>query len=362
MKSIVIDYRWSNKTGIGRHVDYALPMILKSFSKIYLITNNKSLNGEFDKNDLKKIEILIIKSKLYSIKEQFEILSVLPKNYDVCWFPNYNAPIFIRKNKIIHIHDLAHIDSKKNIFKIIFSYLLIFLNIISSKHILTVSNASKKKIMNLYKYLKLDKKIKVIYPGVFDNDIRSVENINSDHKNIILSIGTVKKRKNFLTLVKAFKYLNNDKHFNLKHNLLLKIIGQKSDLSDIDFDALSYESENIKFLGSVSDEELNNIFAQTKLFIFPSLYEGFGMPPIEAMKRGIPTICSNIDVLKEVCDNASIYFESTDAKDLSIKIKKVIANKQLQESLIQKGISHSKKYTWKNYSKLLLDILNEKNQ
>ena len=315
MKSIVIDYRWSNKTGIGRHVDYALPIILKSFSKVYLISNSESLNGKFDKKDLEKIEIIIIKSKLYSINEQFEIPSVFPKNYDICWFPNYNAPIFIRKNKVIHIHDLAHIDSKKNIFKAIFSYFLILLNIITSKTILTVSNASKNKIMDFFKYLKLNNKIKVIYPGVFDNEINSTHDTSSDCKNIILSLGTVKKRKNFLTLVKAFQYLNNNQQINFKDNFVLNIIGEKSNLSDIDYEALSYKSENIKFLGKVSDKDLNRIFSQTKIFIFPSLYEGFGMPPIEAMKRQIPTICSNIDVLKEVCGSASIYFESTDERD-----------------------------------------------
>tara|TARA_Y100000590_G_scaffold461848_1_gene624425 strand:+ start:1590 stop:2681 length:1092 start_codon:yes stop_codon:yes gene_type:complete len=359
--TIVIDYRWSNKTGIGRHVDYALPKILTSFKKVYLISNNDTINIEANFEELKKIEIIKVKSKLYSLLEQIEIPKLFPKNYDVCWFPNYNAPILIRKNKIIHIHDLAHIDFKRNIFKMIFSYMLIVLNIITSKIVLTVSNTSKIKIIRYFSFLKLDKKIKVIYPGVLDRKNKSINNKNYENRKIILSIGTVKKRKNFLTLVEAFNdFVNkNNKGFHSNNDFVLNIIGQKSNLGDIDYKALSYESENIKFLGQVSDLEIKEIFSKTRLFIFPSLYEGFGMPPIEAMKNEIPTICSDIAVLKEVCSDASIYFESTNHKDLSDKIHQLICDDVLQKKLIKKGLEQSKKYTWKNYNNLLINIIRE---
>lgn len=347
-KTILIDYRWSKKTGIGRHVDNALPVLIKSFKKIYLLTN-QDIDDLYLKN-LKNVELIKINSKVYSLLEQFEIYFKRPRDYDVCWFPNYNAPIFL-KNKIIHIHDLAHVENfKRNFLKSLYSYFLILINIIFSKKILTVSEFSKKKILGFYPYLFIKNKVKVIYPGVFDNPVTSLSN---EREKIILSVGTIKKRKNFITLVKAFSKLTNDTFFR---DYKLMIVGQKSQLGDLDYEVLKYESEKIIFCGSLSDNELKNIFAKSELFVFPSLYEGFGIPPIEAMQNGIPVICSDIPVLKEVCKNAVAYFSPLEENELYKKMKFILKDEKIKKAMIENGLSFYKRYSWKNYNK---DLLNE---
>lgn len=108
----------------------------------------------------------------------------------------------------------------------------------------------------------------------------------------------------------------------------------------------------------VSDEELDNLYKNAGLFIFPSLCEGFGLPPLEAMKRGVPVVASNATCLPEVLGNAALYFNPLDINDIAEKIKKVLTDEDLRQTLIQKGFEQVKKYNWLKMAREIIEIYN----
>lgn len=348
---IIIDYRWSGKSGIGRHADFFLEYLLNTgvFKEIILLKSPQQKIKKEILDDI-RIDCIDIHSKLYSISEQFEIPLKIPKKEYLFWSPNYNAPILIIKNKFVHIHDLAHYEMT-GLIKKAYAFIFMLLNIITSKKILTVSEVTKNKLIQLFSLIKIDKKIEVIYPGVTPMKILD----SQSEKNIILSIGNIKKRKNFIVLVEAFTKLKSQ----MRNDLKLVIVGKKEGLNDIDHEALKYESNEIIFSGEISDIELQKFFSKTKLFVFPSIYEGFGIPPIEAMSMKIPVLASKIPVFEEVYGDGAWFFDSMSSDSLLKKMKIILNSKPKADELILKGLNQAKKYTWLNYSKQFIRILNE---
>jgi len=106
----------------------------------------------------------------------------------------------------------------------------------------------------------------------------------------------------------------------------------------------------------VSEQELDNLYKNASLFVFPSLYEGFGLPPLEAMKRGVPVVSSNASCLPEILGNAVLYFNPLNVDDIAEKIKNALTNRELREYLIQKGFEQVKKYSWQKMARETLEI------
>lgn len=106
----------------------------------------------------------------------------------------------------------------------------------------------------------------------------------------------------------------------------------------------------------VSDEELDNLYKNARLFIFPSLCEGFGLPPLEAMAKGVPVASSNATCLPEVLGDAALYFNPLDINDMADKIKKALTGEDLRKKLIQKGFEQIKKYNWQTTARETLKI------
>ena len=114
-----------------------------------------------------------------------------------------------------------------------------------------------------------------------------------------------------------------------------------------------------KIIGRVSDSELVTLYSKAKCFIFPSLYEGFGIPPIEAQACGCPCIVSNAASLPEVCADSAIYFDPYDVADITKKINYLLSNKLLQGNLSKKGLVNIKRFSWASSAKNLYQIIDE---
>jgi len=180
--------------------------------------------------------------------------------------------------------------------------------------------------------------MKVIYPFIDDKFLDKSNNKNQYNKIVtgdyILFIGNRKKHKNLSQLIYAFNSIK-DSFPNLK-----LVIAGKKDRKEDDVNILR-EKLNIKDrlveIISPSDEEILCLYKYAKTFILPSLYEGFGLPPLEAMAHGIPVIVSNIPVLKEICGNAAYFVDPYSSESIAQGIYKVLYNDNLRESLIEKG-------------------------
>jgi glycosyltransferase involved in cell wall biosynthesis len=207
--------------------------------------------------------------------------------------------------------------------------------------ILTISDFTKNEFIRL-----TGPSVQPIYPihlGV-SKDWFGIPRQESSHQSpYILFVGNVKPHKNLRLLVKAFKLISN----KIPHNLI--IVGKKDGFisgdEQVKKDSLEL-GQRIIFSGYIDDQNLKQYVANAAALVFPSLYEGFGLPPIEAMAAGCPVILSDIASLREICGDAGLYFDPRDVNQLSDRILQVIYNPDLQNSLRAKGLIRAQSFSW----------------
>lgn len=293
----------------------------------------------------KKTNVLLLKPKsknkyLTHLWNHF----ILPfKHADLLFCPANIAPFFVPKNKklVVTLHDVAFLtypDSFSSFFRSYYQWLVPKV-ILRADKIITISQASKNEIIRYYPFAK--NKIEVISLGL-DNHFHLLQNI--EKKNQILYVGSLNTRKNFTSVIKAFDQLPYDQY-------QLVIVGNFSsnfhlDKQTQDLLEKAKRNPNIEFKSHISDDELTLLYNESKLFLFPSFYEGFGLPPLESMACGTPVITSNLSSMPEVCGDAAIYIDPHSVEDISLKIQTVLNDEALQQKLINKGLEHIKQFTW----------------
>ena len=263
------------------------------------------------------------------------------------------GPLFY-KNQIVTIHDLAFLNSNWHSFAFRTGYktlLPILAN--KSKHVITVSEFSKTEIIRHFNIP--DEKITVIYNAPFKNGntITLSKNILPD-KPYILSVGSIDPRKNLKRLVKAYLKLNNP-------DISLLLIGatNKNFSNDKELFELLNSNKNIVFLGYKTDAELQYYYENALFFVYPALYEGFGLPPIEAMSFGCPALVSNRASLPEVCGNAALYCDPESVDDMHEKINYLILNTTIRKSMISAGKLQAAKFSWQQSAEKLNSLINK---
>lgn len=357
---LVIDIRMINASGIGTYLKNILPEIIISFDEVIVLGNKREIL-QFDWSN--QVEIIQFNAKIYSIKEQFFYPFIIPK-CDVFWCPHFNFPIlpFFAAKKIVTIHDVNHLTGVSSFSVIKKRYAsLLFNNAVKKTNLIfTVSEFSKKELI---KYTAVDpEKIKVVYCGV-NRSLFSSEKNNKNLKlpeNYILYVGNIKPHKNLITLLKAYNNFSNE--FKSKFKLL--IVGEKEGFITKDNLIDNYINKNslekmVLFSGHVSDSDLPTYYQNASLFVFPSLYEGFGLPILEALAAKTIIISSNAASLPEIGGEAVIYFDPTNEVELYQKIKECLENRLISEKEMQKRTIQLDKFTWEKSIKNHLDAFNK---
>lgn len=228
-----------------------------------------------------------------------------------------------------------------------------------AKKVITISNSSKNDIIKYYKVRP--EKVKVVHLGLKNLSMNAPSEKDLKefgvNQKFILFVGTLQPRKNISRLIEAFSRL--PKEISSDHQLV--IIGKKGWLYE---DILSApEKYNVKdkvvFLDYISDEDLPNFYRKAEVFVLPSLYEGFGLPVLEAMRYGCPVITSNVSSLPEAGGDAAQYFKPEDVDDIKKSIEKVLTDRSLREKMIERGREHYKKFTWEKAAKEVLSAIEE---
>lgn len=213
--------------------------------------------------------------------------------------------------------------------------------------ILSDSKATKDDLVNILNFSP--NKIKVVYPGISADfyktnsgnlDILSKYNISEPY---ILTVGTNDPRKNFNTLIRAFNNLNNN-------NLTLLIVSKAGWGEELKL------NKKIKLINEITTAELALLYNHAKIFVYPSLYEGFGLPLVEAFASGCPVITSNRGSLKEVAENSALIIDPENESEISHSIIKVLKNKELREDLIQKGKQRAQVFSWQKSAEKIIKI------
>lgn len=279
----------------------------------------------------------------------------------------YILPFFIPKNiKVVtHIHDVSFKVYRKMILKkdLFFLDLLIPRSINRSDKIIAVSEFTKDEII---KYYKVDSaKIEVVFNSI---NVSSQE-VSEEMKRIvrlkynlpekfILYIGTLQPRKNVATLIDAYAKVKV-KNPEIK----LVIAGNKSAHNfDIKIDEAieknSLSSDDMFFTGFIEVEDKTVIYKMAQVFVYPSFYEGFGIPVLEAMSQGVPVVISDIKPHIEVAKEAGTYFPPLDVDILADKLYNICVDKNENNRLIELGLARVNLFSWKKSAQKMLDIFN----
>jgi glycosyltransferase involved in cell wall biosynthesis len=221
--------------------------------------------------------------------------------------------------------------------------------------IIAVSEATKDDLISTYNIL--ENKIKVIYSGLDENlkicyDQSKLEETRKKYnlpQDFILSLGSIEPRKNIVGLISAYEKLRNKNKINNK----LVIAGEKAWCYKEIFKVWekSKYKDDIIFPGFIEEEDKIYLYNLSKLFVYPSFYEGFGFPALEAMACGVPVVTSFVSSLPEVCSDAALLIDPYNIDDLALGVYNGIVDKKLRENLIKKGLERAGEFKWDNCAK-----------
>jgi len=295
-----------------------------------------------------ELEVITCGKHTGQLWEQFDLPRFLNKrNQPILLNLCNSAPYFYKKN-IITIHDLAFIEQPKW-FSLAFRtwYKILIPKIAKNAlEIITVSEFSKKEILE--KLNTSNKKITVVYNGLSEELIQyKNDNKNITREKILLSVGSINPRKNIKTVIKAFEELH-------PKGYKLIIVGAKN--SNFSTEKFTLKNNNIQFSGHLSNEELWDLYRKAEFFIYPSIYEGFGIPILESLFFECPVIASNLEVYKEVYNGLNLtYTNGTESEDFKEMMTSMLTEKTPR---LISNLDLLRRYSYKNGASTISQLIN----
>ncbi len=347
---LCVDARMYRASGIGTYLQNLLPALAESFELTLL----------GDPAELSEVSGRIIPTTIpiYSVAELLRLPALVPR-CDLFWSPHYNVPwLPVRaKKRLVTIHDVFHLAHQHTLSLPQRAYASLAFRAATrlSNHVITVSEFSKTEI---HRYLKVLPEHGSVIPNGVDHTRFNEQTDEKQHGSVrekynlpsrwLLYVGNVKPHKNLITLVKALARLPDslsDRH--------LVIVGQREGFitGDTELAHLLQDnpslSQRVHFAGFVELADLPMLYRLAELFVFPSTYEGFGLPPLEAMACGCPVVVSDRASLPEICGSAADYVNPDHADDLAAAILVAVQRSPAERrQRIQLGINQAQKYTW----------------
>jgi len=361
--------------GAGRYIiDLVTNLLTIDKKNTYILTGRyiteKHISHIYDlkktfKNSSIELDLYRTSQKKLDLWDRLRLppLEFLGFKADVFHCPDYLIPPTLNRNIILSIHDLAFIRFPEFNFEwFIKKYTReVKRNAHISKKIITDSKSTKNDIV---KFFKIDPGKVVVIPLAADRTFKTLASNRIDKnilkkykidKKYILSVGTIEPRKNLITLIKAFNRLKQ-KSAGFDYKLVIAgRTGWKSEATYRERDMSPYR-EDILFIGRVPDSDLVQIYNLAELFVYPSLFEGFGLPPLEAMSCGLPVIAFNNSSLKEVIGDSGILIPPEDDAELEKQILYVLENKKIKSKLRKKSILKSSQFSWTETARKTLNI------
>lgn len=336
-------------TGVQRYAVELSLRLKQLFGEDIVFVSPSNIINDFIAQELKAI---VIGNHSGHFWEQVDLPCYLRKHGNPLLLNLCNTAPIMYRNKVVAIHDVAFKVYPQTFSKtFLWAYRVLIPNIIkSSRKIVTVSEFSKRELVKYYSVP--EHKIFVVPSAVSDNFHYSANMSYRECKDpYFLVVSSVNYRKNFMRVLQAFELLQNE-----VNNIQLYIVG---DINAKSFKGIKIEkykkNPQIKFLGRVSDFELNDYYSNAVAFVFPSLYEGFGLPPLEAQTCQCPVVCSAIEPHKEVVSDSAILCNPFDVEDIKEKMRFILYADRRE--YITKGLLNIKRFGFNKSASLLADIL-----
>jgi glycosyltransferase involved in cell wall biosynthesis len=348
--------------GLGRYTQKLIENLEKVDSENQYFTFLRRENWEEYQPQNKRFQKVLADIPWYGIREQLQLPGILKKyNLDLVHFPHFNVPVSYKGNFVVTIHDLilfyyptrrASTLSPLTYFFKKTAYKKVIKNAVhKARKIIAVSKHTKKDIVKFFRVP--EEKIVVTHEAVDaagpppQNTIGNILKKYGIIKPYILYVGNAYPHKNLERLVLVFREVAK------KHPHLHLVLAGKEDYFYKRLKKFTKDNwaKRVIFTDFVPDEDLGVIYRKALLYIFPSLYEGFGLPPLEAMARDLPVVSSNAACLPEVLGEAACYFDPNALSEIAEAIEKVATDSELRKKLIAAGQERIKRYSWEKMAK-----------
>jgi len=402
MKRILIDGRFIGVgDSIGRYVLELLREILKidqenqytllirpegrkaifdHFSNAEILNDQLMKNGKCEMKNSKSanLQIQVLDIPHYTFAEQTQLLKYLnEKQFDLVHFSQFNHPIRYKGRFVTTIHDLILLEklSVRNLPKQLAFRKAMADAVCRSKKVIAISEYVKRAIVDNFDVFA--DKIRVIYHGMDhtmfnleskakSQKLKDFKEANKIEGDYLLYTGAWKKHKNLKRLFEAFEEVKSRK---LKAESIQLVLVGKIDHNEpgilAEIDRINNEAmkqfRNVAIIpvGAKYGEELAIAYAGALVYVIPSLAEGFGWPPLEAMACGTPVVASNASVIPEILGDAAHYFDPLNTEDIAKAIEKIVTDKSLYQELIQRGLARADRYHWEKAAVETLSIYRE---
>lgn len=298
-------------------------------------------------------------------EEFFLFFELIKKKVDVFHGPSFVSPFFKSSKEIITIHDLTFLFFKEGYTLMNKLYFGLFLpkSIRKADIIIANSHSTKKDILKYYDIP--EQKIKVVHLGIDPNfkksydpdELNSIKQKYKIPEKFFLFVGLLSPRKNIKNILEAFYLFKKENNSNHK----FVIVGKKGWLYSDIFQFIEENNlvDEIIFTDYVDEKDLSAIYSSATAFLFTSLYEGFGLPILEAMSCGCPVITSNLSSMPEVGGDAALYVNPYLVNEIKDAMNLLLENKELRQNLINKGHNQVKKFSWEKTARETLEIYRE---
>ena len=352
----MVDLRKIDDSGIGTYLRNVIPRVAAQCETIQFLLLGKTAQIEPYFRGLANIEVVECDLRPLSSREQLCLTRFIPDNLVFFWATHFNIPLAYRGRLVVTVHDIMPM-ARPELSGGWHHYWYVRLMMAAIK-------ARRSKILAVSEFTKLElqrlagissERINVI-PLAVDDVWRTIQPRQPAPlaTPYLLFVGIVKPHKNLITLLKAFEQVAAQVPYTLV------VVGEREALATKDDRSAAYAErlgERVVFTGRVSDDALEQWMAHATAYVAPSLYEGFGLPPLEAMACGVPVLSSNAASLPEVCCDAALYFDPTQPEQLVQLIARLSNEPELLQSMREQSVKRAAEFDWSRTAELTAETL-----
>ncbi len=353
---VTIDIRKFEDSGIGTYVQNLVPRVvaLRHETRFTLIAKpDFAPSGTLA--TAANMTLVPCAAAPLGATEQVALMRVIPKDTDIFWAPHFNIPLAYQGKILVTIHDLFHLAMPHMASAPQRTYVRTMANAIKKKatRVIAVSDFTATEMV---KFTGINEaRITTIHEGV-DESWFVIPDAPTPHpRPYILFVGLTRPHKNLRALMEAVDELGE----RVKHDVV--IVGPQEGVKTTDAAVRHYAGrlgDRVRFTGRVAFADLQQYYKHADLFVFPSLYEGFGLPPLEAMAAGCPVVASNAASLPEICGDAAHLVDARNSSDLARGILRGLTDDTLRDELRHKGAKRAHHFQWSRTAEKTAQVIN----
>lgn len=355
---IAIDVRMMNHSGIGTYIKALVPRILAARPQYrFTLIGAPDQIAAHSWTSEGHTRVRPCTAPIYSIQEQFALRGAIPKDVTVYWAPHYNIPVLYGGRLMVTIHDVAHLARPQ------FSPGLHRRAYAKGMHSMVRRNADALLCDSHFTAQEYERLVGIgrarpttVHLGIDEHWSTVRQRCRPYPRPFFVFVGNVKPNKNLSALVRAMALARD----RVPHDLV--IVGKRDGFETGDPETLragAQLGDRVHFTGYVETELLEQFIAFADALVMPSLYEGFGLPPLEAMAAGCPVAASRAASLPEICGDAALYFDPADYEEIASCLVRLASDESLRQSLRERGYQQARRFDWEASANATLSVLDD---